>query len=157
MQRTCRTSSCLRRRSTCHVEIGVFLCVSSTVPFVSISLSVPRARIHRPLPRRDGWSVPLNVSFLRFPPSSISIDRRWVCWFRFVPASIGGEDPIHATQYDRKRRMEVVWFGSYCTNAIVPVPFVCLSFFLSMGWSSFWFLPSMGSPVVSLSGGEGTW
>lgn len=31
--------------------VGVFLCVSSTVPlFVSISLSVPRVRMHRHFP-----------------------------------------------------------------------------------------------------------
>lgn len=114
MQRTCRTRSCLRSRSICHVAIGVFLCVSSTVPFfVSISLSVPRARMHRHLPPPARWMVCSAVRFLsscslRHPSPSIDVGS--VGSVSFLLRSVVMTRSIRKP-FDRKRRMEGVLFG----------------------------------------------
>lgn len=136
MQRTCRTRSCLRSRSICHVAIGVFLLVSSAVPFfVSISLSVPRARMHRHLPPLARWMFCSAVRFLRscsLRHPSPSIDVGSVGSVSFLLRSVVMTRSIRQP-FDRNRRMEGVWSGfqrHQCHRTCFR-SCVFLSFFLS--------------------------
>lgn len=110
-----RVSVCVQYRSALRLNL-----------FVRSSCSYASA-----LPSLTRWMVCAAERFLRFPPSSISIDRRWVCWFRFVPPSIGGEDPIHPTtvRSETTDGRGVVWFLRHQCHRTCSQSCVFLSFF----------------------------
>lgn len=138
-----RVSVCVQYRSALRLNL-----------FVRSSCSYASA-----LPSLTRWMVCAAERFLPSIPSVIHLDRSTLGLlvpFRSSFDRWRGPDPS-----DNRSIGNDGWKGCGLVPA-TPMPshlfpIVCLSFFLLMGWSSFWFLPSMGSPTVSLSGGEGTW